>query len=235
MKVTEAKQFVLVHGAWGGSWIWKMTADSLIARGHSVLAPTLTGLGERSHLASYDVNLSTHIRDVANCIRWEDLDRSGITLVGHSYGGAVISGVAEKVPEGTIDSIVYLDALMPPDGESVYSYFGRSTDDLPETLPPREQVGDYLPENWRVWIQSKLTPHPVACFTEPLKLTGAVEKIRVKTYIRASDTTIDLPNQGLQNLKDDPSWRYEELPCGHDTQVAMPVETADALERAALA
>lgn len=232
--MAESKKFVLVHGACGGGWIWRLTAEHLVRRGHRVWAPTLTGLGERSHLVDFDVNLTTHITDVVNCIKWEDLEGAGITLVGHSYGGVVITGVAEKVPPGTIDSIVFLDALMPSDGQSVHSFFGRSSEGLPAMRMPSEDAGGYLAPDRRDWLRSKLCPQPMTCFTEPLHTTGAVENIRVKTFIKATETAIDFPNRSVERIREDPTWRYEELACGHDTQLAMPEETADALERAAL-
>jgi pimeloyl-ACP methyl ester carboxylesterase len=101
---------VLVHGAWAGAWAWLRVADRLTARGHRVFAPALSGLGERSHLAHLAIELSTHVDDVVNEIRWKDLD--GVVLVGHSYGGIVITGVAERVYE-RIASIVYVDAFIP--------------------------------------------------------------------------------------------------------------------------
>ena len=110
------KTFVLVHGAWGGGWVWRRVADLLEARGHKVYTPTLTGLGERSHLLDAKVNLSTHITDTVNVIKWERLDN--IVLVGHSYAGMVITGVAGQA-EHTIGSIVYLDAFLPDDGQSL--------------------------------------------------------------------------------------------------------------------
>src|SRR5690606_2556298 len=100
--------FVVAHGAWAGSWAWMRVADRLHARGHRVFVPTLSGLGERSHLAGSSINLTTHIGDVVNEIRWKDLD--GVVLVGHSYGGFVITGVAEEIA-GRIASIVYVDAF----------------------------------------------------------------------------------------------------------------------------
>lgn len=233
--MAESKNFVLVHGACGGGWIWGLTAEYLTARGHQVWAPTLTGLGERSHLVDFDVNLTTHIMDVVNCIKWEDLEGTGITLVGHSYGGVVITGVAEKVPPGTIDSIVFLDALMPGNGQSVHSFFGRSMENLPAMRMPSEDAGSYLEPERRDWLRSKLSPQPMACFTEPLQTTGAVERIRVKTFIKATETAVAFPHRSVERVQEDPGWRYEELACGHDTQLAMPEETADALERAAFA
>ncbi len=233
--MSEGKNFVLVHGAAGGGWIWRMTADRLREKGHRVWTPTLTGLGERSHLVDFDVNLTTHILDVVNCIKWEDLEGAGITLVGHSYGGVVITGVAERVAPNTINSIVFLDALMPGDGQSVHSYFGRSTEGLPKMRMPSEDAGAYLPAERRDWLRAKLSPQPMTCFTEPLHTTGAVERIRVKTFIKATETAVAFPNRTLENIQEDPAWRYEELECGHDTMVAMPEATADAVERAALA
>ena len=233
--MAEGKQMVLVHGACGGGFIWNMTKGYLEGRGHAVLAPTLTGLGERSHLANLGVNLTTHILDIVNCIKWADLEGAGITLVGHSYGGVVIVGVAERVPPGTIDSIVFLDALYPGDGQSVHSFFGRDTEGLPEMRQPSADAGSYLPADRRDWLRAKLMPHPMACFSEPLKQTGRVEQIRVKTFIKATGTNLAFPGDTVERIKNDPTWRYEDLPCGHDTMMAMPEETAEAIERAALA
>ena len=109
--------YVLVHGAWHGSWCWKRVRKGLRDTGHQVFTPTLTGLGERSHLNSAAVNLSTHIADVVNLLRWEDL--SDVILCGHSYGGNVITGVADRIPE-RIRSLVYLDAFVPEDGECLF-------------------------------------------------------------------------------------------------------------------
>src|SRR5215203_2580589 len=111
---TSPKTFVLVHGAWHGGLCWRRVSDLLEKRGHKVFAPTLTGLGERSHLLDGKINLSTHITDIANVMKWEGL--KDFVLVGHSYGGYVITGVAERVPEA-IASIVFLDAFMPESGE----------------------------------------------------------------------------------------------------------------------
>ena len=114
--------FVLVHGAWAGGWVWRGVADRLRANGHRVFTPTLTGLGERSHLLSPEVGLTTHITDIVNLIKWEEL--SNIVLVGHSYAGMVVSGVTDKVTDGVIGSIVFLDAAVPDDGQSMFDYLG---------------------------------------------------------------------------------------------------------------
>jgi pimeloyl-ACP methyl ester carboxylesterase len=108
------KTFVLVHGAWHGGWCWRRVSDLLEARGHKVFAPTMTGLGERSHLMSKDVVLDTHIADIVNVIEWEDL--TGICLVAHSYGGWPVSGAVEKVLD-RVTSVVFLDAFVPEDGQ----------------------------------------------------------------------------------------------------------------------
>ena len=112
--------FVIVHGAYGGGWSWKEVDDLLRADGHTVFRPTLTGQGERAHLASTNVGLDTHITDIVNVIRYENLH--DVVLVGHSYGGMVITGVAQQVPD-RISRLIYLDALLPVDGESVNTLF----------------------------------------------------------------------------------------------------------------
>lgn len=105
--------FVLVHGAWCGGWIWKHVASALRARGHDVLTPTLTGLGERAHLASPEVGLGTHVEDVVRVLEYDDL--TDVVLVGHSYGGMVVTGVGDRVPE-RLAQLVYLDAFVPREG-----------------------------------------------------------------------------------------------------------------------
>src|SRR5919205_4115238 len=122
--------YVLVHGAWGGSYGWRKVRPLLQQAGHTVFTPSLTGQGERAHLASPSVNLSTHVQDVANAIWYEDL--SNLILVGHSYGGMVVTGVAERLPE-RIRHLVYLDAFVPANGQSLYELGG----------PPRT-------DDWRV-------------------------------------------------------------------------------------
>ncbi|HEX5367940.1 MAG TPA: alpha/beta fold hydrolase, partial [Dehalococcoidia bacterium] len=109
--------FVFVHGAWGGSWGWTNFARLMRAAGHEVFTPSLTGQGERTHLGGPNVNLTTHILDVENAIKYEGL--TGIALVGHSYGGMVVTGVADRVPE-VIRQLIYIDAFLPQDGESCF-------------------------------------------------------------------------------------------------------------------
>ena len=108
--------FLLVHGAWESGWVWQSVTSLLEKAGHKVYAPSLTGLGERSHLLNKEVNLETHIQDILNLIKWERL--KNITLVGHSYGGMVVSGVADKAYK-QIKSLIYLDAFIPKDGQSL--------------------------------------------------------------------------------------------------------------------
>lgn len=113
--------FVIVHGAWGGGWEWRDVEARLRARGHEVTRPTLTGLGERSHLVSSEVTLETHLEDVLRHLRFEDL--RGVVLCGHSYGGMVVRGVADRMPE-RIAGVVYVDALVPADGECAFDLIG---------------------------------------------------------------------------------------------------------------
>ena len=133
--------FVLVHGAWHGSWCWKRVRSSLQSKGHEVFTPTLTGVAEPSHLLSRDVNLQTHIQDVLNLIRWEEL--SDIVLCGHSYGGCVISGVADRIPD-RIRSLVYRDAFVLEDGENVLQHVPKEQRD--QLLEAAIKVG----ESWKV-------------------------------------------------------------------------------------
>jgi pimeloyl-ACP methyl ester carboxylesterase len=177
--------FVLVHGAWCGGWVWREVADRLRANGHHVYTPTLTGQGERSHLLSPQINLTTHITDVVNLIKWEQL--SNIVLVGHSYGGMVVSGVTEKVAGGTIGSIVFLDAAVPSDAQSLYDFLGAPM--VPEGIVPPPAINPQGRPHTSLEnldrLRSLLSPQSRACFAEKVRLTGALDRIPIKTCIEA--------------------------------------------------
>ena len=170
--------FVIVHGAWGGGWEWTPVARLLRTSGHDVVTPTLTGLGERAHLMSKDIRLATHVTDVVNHMKWEGLD--GVVLCGHSYGGMVVSGVAEQMA-GKIASIVFLDAFVPDNGEALSDLTGAATLDLLRAaqakgdigIPARTAASFNVNEKDRAWVDAMCVPQPIATFLDKMTLTGA--------------------------------------------------------------
>jgi len=180
-------KFVLVHGAWGGAHGFRHVRRLLSAERHEVSSPSLTGVGERVHLSSPLVGLGTHIRDVVNHVLYEDLDN--IVLVGFSYGGFVVTGALEHIAE-RVSHLVYLDAFVPKNGESVWSHLGRDA---------RPQIA--LGQDWAVsgpvrefdnpaeaaWMAARRTTHPQGCFTEPVYLSQPLESFPFsRTYIKAT-------------------------------------------------
>ena len=229
-----AHTFVLVHGAWHGGWCWRRVARLLRGRGHEVFTPTLTGLGERSHLLNPAIGLDTHISDVVNVLLWEELEN--VVLVGHSYAGWVISGVVEKVPE-RIASIVYLDAFMPEDGEKgvdLQSPENRAVTlaalrrgDMARPIPSLDAF-NVNPRD-REWVAAKLTLQPIGVALQPIRQTGARHRVAKKTYIRARGSIRPQYDRYCERLGRDPSWRLYEVPCGHDVMVDMLEQLADIL------
>lgn len=228
--------FVLVHGAWHGGWGWVRLAALLRAQGHTVFAPTLTGLGERSHLLTPAVNATLHIADVVNVIRYERL--TDIVLVGHSYGGNVISGVAEVVPE-KIAALVFLDAFIPDDGQSVVDLVQPAVKEIilaaqarGETIVPvRDAAAFNVNEKDRAWVDSLAGPQPIGAMTEKLKLSGARDRI-TRTYIRATG----YPNVAFEAAHARAraeGWRTYEVPCGHNVMIDMPERLAEILNEVA--
>jgi pimeloyl-ACP methyl ester carboxylesterase len=225
----EQRTFVLVHGAWHGGWCWRRVADRLEKRGHKVYAPSLTGLADRAHLLTGRVNVTTHITDIVSLIRFEDL--RNIVLVGHSYAGFVISGVAEQA-HTAIASVVFLDAFVPQNGQSIFSI---SSDRLKQSIIDAQKRGQLgmapapaayfnVNEKDRAFVDSKCTPQPIGTYVEPLTLTGARERIARKTYIRATGFKAPGFDAAVERLRGDASWRLRELPCGHDAMIDMPDE-----------
>ncbi len=226
---TKGATFVLVHGAWHGGWCWRRVVDRLAAKGHYVVAPTLSGVGERSHLPPDPIDLTTQIDDVVGEIQWKDLD--GIVLVGHSYGGMVITGVAERLRE-RIATIVYLDAFQPADGQSLYDMVGGSSSSQPEhSAAPHPAAYFHVNEKDRAWVDSKLTPHPVRCFTEKLKVTGAYQTIPRKAFIRAPLFSNPAFDRSLAACRADPTWKTETVTCGHDVMIDQPDQLTTLLEK----
>ena len=174
--------FVLVHGTTGGGWVWKDIARPLREAGHEVYTPTLTGLGERHHLLTPDVGLDTHIMDIINVIRFEDL--RDIVLVGHSYGGMVITGVAEQIPQ-RIAELVFLDAVVPYDGESALDAMGETSRQEFEAMVEDEGDGWFIPvQHGPNDVPAMNTPHPWKSWTDPLTTRNPVALALPRTYVR---------------------------------------------------
>jgi pimeloyl-ACP methyl ester carboxylesterase len=229
--------FVLVHGAWHGAWCWRRVAQILRRIGHDVFAPTLTGLCERSHLLTPAVDLDTHILDVVNEMKWHGLNN--VVLVGHSYGGMVISGVAERM-EKAIASFVMLDAFMPESGQSVIDLQPPAPREAmlaaerqgATSLPPRPAEVFKVNEKDRAWVDAQCTPQPIKTFLQKLTLTGARERIAKRTYIRATAYPSPYFDAGMASARAK-NWRTHEVPCGHDVMIDMPERLAELLQGAA--
>jgi pimeloyl-ACP methyl ester carboxylesterase len=232
--------YVLVHGAWHGSWCWKRVRKALQAAGHDVITPTLTGVGERSHLNSPGINLSTHIADVANLILWEELP--DVILCGHSYGGCVISGAADRLPD-RIRALVYLDAFVLENGEALIDLLP------PESVQGMRQGAQATGDGWKVapipaeafrinpgdcaWVNRQCTPQSIATFEEPVKLTSGFERIGDVTHILATGYTEGSPFPACHERAKKKGWKTRTMPCGHDVMLDLPDElTAFLLEYA---
>jgi pimeloyl-ACP methyl ester carboxylesterase len=229
-----AHKFVLVHGAWHGGWCWQRVAERLRRSGHTVFTPTLTGLGERSHLLRAGIDLKTHIADIVNVMKWEGL--KDVVLCGHSYGGFVISGVAEEMADA-IRSIVFLDAFVPLNGEAIVDLTGPAVRDAARTalqrgdiaIPPRSAEAFGVNAADRAWVDRLCVGQPIGCFTDTIALTGARDRIPRKSYIRAASYANPGFDRAYGALKSDRSWRTYDVPSGHDVMVDMPDRLSEIL------
>jgi pimeloyl-ACP methyl ester carboxylesterase len=224
--------YVLVHGAWSGAHNFRKVRPLLAREGHEVFTPSLTGLGERAHLTSPLVNLTTHVTDVVNTVRYEDLQQ--IVLVGFSYGGCVVTGALAHVEE-RVRHLVFLDAFVPADGESVYDLTGQRAPSPLEQInsqwlvPPLAREFDDPEE--AAWTLARRLPHPVGCFTEPVHLARPLEGYPfTRTYIKATGETRNPPGDAFWEAADranaSPAWRYREIATNHMIPNNRPGELA---------
>ena len=215
----EKFTFVLVHGATAGGWEWKSTGNFLLADGHTVYRATLTGLGERMHLNSADVDLQTHINDVVNLILFEDLH--DIVLTGHSYGGMVITGVMDRIPD-RIRHVVFLDAAVPDDGMSIWDLFGGGPQDTTRFVDGFMQVP---------WVKADAKPphnvkQSIKCFNQPVSYKNPAAKALPVTYV----AFVPKDKSAEERAKTDKSWQRAEsrgwtirtFPGGHVAQQEDP-------------
>ena len=235
--------FVLVHGTGHGGWCWKFVRDILDEQGHRVYTPTLTGCGERSHLLHPDIGLDMHITDIVNVLEWEELEN--VVLVGHSYGGLVISGVADRAKD-RLRHLVYLDAIIPRDGDSLLT--ARRDISVEDMRANEEQLrriapdGNYIrgfsaamfgippePADIVEWVERRITPHPIKSWLDPVKFENGGEEGVPCTFIECTEPA--MPGSGLKNhakhAQEHPDWRYVELKTGHDAMVTEPQACAD--------
>ena len=232
--------FVLVHGAWHGGWCWAATEQALRALGHDTHAVTLTGLGERSHLLHADIVPDLHVQDVVNHLRWRDLH--DVILVGHSYGGMIVTGAAGQVPE-RLRALVYLDALVPE--ESGVSLFARANPQRMKGFQAQIDAGAIalepdLFDAWssdattRDWLKTMCTPHPVGCFTHGVTLNGREAEVPHRHFILAELNRPSIFWAEYDKVKDRPDWTTERIAAKHDAMVDAPQDLARRLDRYAM-
>jgi pimeloyl-ACP methyl ester carboxylesterase len=222
----RTRTFVLVHGAWHGGWCWKKLTPFLTSASHRVHTPTLTGLGERSHLLTPAVDLDTHIEDIAALFRYEDI-RDAI-LVGHSYGGMVVAGVASSLV-ARLAGVVYLDAFLPDDGKAQQDYVSLGAPDgawrlPPPGKPPRFGVKDPADIEW---MEARLGDHPLKTMTQPVRINAGITARVPHTFILC--TKINQFAAAAERAKQR-GFRYRELfSAGHDAMISQPAELAKLL------
>ena len=232
--------FVLVHGAWHGGWCYRDTAKALRDAGHTVFTPTHSGVGERSHQSHQSITLETHIRDVCGVIESEELN--DVILCGHSYGGMVITGVADRMA-GRIKALVYLDAFVPENGDSLISLINKA---LPpevaavfvggfraSALEGRSGMMQPIPAEVfqiaaanRAWVDRRCVPQALATFDMPALLTGDGAKITHRLYILADAWDPSPFRHFAAKFDGAPGWRVAKLPSSHDVMVDQPHELA---------
>jgi pimeloyl-ACP methyl ester carboxylesterase len=235
------KNFVLVHGGWHGGWVWERLVPYLTKAGYEVFTPTLTGLGEKANLTAPDIGLNTHIQDILTLLEKENL--RNVILVGHSSSGMVIAGVGDNAPE-RISQLVYLDAFVPRDGQSLADIIG------PQGMAHTREAAKAAGQGWRVppfpierfgitseadiaWVKPKLVPQPLKTFEEPVRLTNAAAISMPRTFIYLKKPAMGNFDGFAKMAQSSKDWGYYEMETGHDAMVLEPQRLSELLMKIA--
>jgi pimeloyl-ACP methyl ester carboxylesterase len=234
---SEKKILVLVHGAWHGGWCWKRVTPFLFNWDFIIYTPTLTGLGERRHLHTPAIGLTTHIHDVVSALEHEDLNN--VTLVGHSYAGMVITGVAD-VARARIAHVIYLDAFLPDDGKALINYVTIPFEEIAKAngdgwqipVPPQIVSTLGIPKEDVDWVTKRLSHQPLKTFTEPLQLSAPLNTGLRKTYVRLTEDRAHF-NEAASRAKRSGLNYFEFFRGGHDAMISTPEELAQLIKQIA--
>jgi pimeloyl-ACP methyl ester carboxylesterase len=229
--------FVLVHGTWGGGWQWRQVAENIRAKGHLVFTPTLTGLGEREHLVSRETNLDTHIQDIAAVISTEKLN--DVVLIGTSYAGLIISGVADRLPQ-QIRTLIYLNAALPTNNKCMLDTVSAERRQTVQKLADAEGDGYRVPTSLvldtgiendaeRQAFLARMSPHPLPSLLQPIRLTGRYLDVPRKAYVLATKKISHHFQEYYEWAKRQPNWTAHEIASHHYPMVTVPDQTADLL------
>jgi pimeloyl-ACP methyl ester carboxylesterase len=233
-----SKTFLVAHGGWSAGWSWKKMHPLMSAAGHRLITPTYTGLGERDHLASPSNDLETHIQDVLAVIKYEDLN--DVVLIGHSYGGMVATGVADRARD-RITQLIYLDAFVPREGQSLFDFYSpEQRRHMLEAvkagdgwrLPPNPCPPDTSEEDLK-WILPRRLPQSVKCAETPLRLQNG-ELVLPRSFVYCTRIMPGDPfRQFGERAKREPGWRYYEIDASHSPQVTAPEALAALFQKIA--
>ena len=229
--------FVLVHGAWHGGWCWTSTATALRQLGHEVHTPTLTGLGERSHLLHKDISSDDHVTDIVNVLKWRELQ--DVVLVGHSYGGTIITGVAGQMPEA-VGALVYLDAFVPEvSNEAILetanpvrmAAFQKQIDAGAIALEPDDAIDNWTDDaGVKAWLVRQCTPQPKGTFQQGVSLTGREADVSRRHYILAGRNKPSPFWGQYKRVRELSGWTSETIATLHDAMIEAPDDLAKRLD-----
>jgi pimeloyl-ACP methyl ester carboxylesterase len=225
MSAASSKTFLVCHGAWSAGWAWKKMHPLMQAAGHRLVTPSYTGLGDRAHLANPSIDLNSHIEDMLAVIKYEDL--RDIVLVGHSYGGMVATGVADRARD-KVSQLIYIDAFVPGDGQSLLDLNQAAVLRMRELtqygswrVPPNPTPSDTSPADVE-WLAPRRVDMPIKCFEAKLKLEGGPLTLP-RSYIYATRITpADTFGPFARHAKIDPAWNYHEIDASHSPNVTAP-------------
>jgi pimeloyl-ACP methyl ester carboxylesterase len=238
---TAQKTLVLAHGSWHGGWCWKLVAERLRAKGHTVYTPSYTGMGDRAHLLNKDITINTFAEDLVQVIQSEEL--TNVVLVGHSFGGVPISGVADRIPE-KIAHLVYLDSVLVESGRSAFSYYppaeveARITAAQKATNGVAVPVPSQLPAVWGLgkegdsyydWVRRRLSPHPLQSYTTALTFKGPVGNNLPRTYVHCTQPSHPVLEDSRKLVRSWTGWKWVDLAAPHDAMITHPDAIVDLL------